>query len=250
MGKIIVLGSANAVAGLEQENTHLLFTAGERVVLVDCGSSPIPRLRRLGVDPLRLTDLILTHFHPDHVAGAPLLLMDLWLLGRREPLHVYGLADVTDRLQAMMDLYNWKRWPDFYPVVFHVLPAEEMTPVVADEALSVWASPVRHLIPTVGLRVQFHASGKAAAYSCDTEPCPAVVGLASGAQLLLHESAGQQTGHSSPAQAGEIARKAGVEALYLIHYDTTLEEAELTAAAAETFGKPVQLAKDFMEFEL
>jgi metal-dependent hydrolase (beta-lactamase superfamily II) len=38
------------------------------------------RLSKAGVDFNRLTDLILTHFHPDHVSGVPMLLMNMWLI--------------------------------------------------------------------------------------------------------------------------------------------------------------------------
>ncbi|MGZ8710174.1 MAG: MBL fold metallo-hydrolase, partial [Thermoanaerobaculia bacterium] len=35
-------------------------------VLVDCASNPVLQLKRAGVELEQITDLILTHFHPDH----------------------------------------------------------------------------------------------------------------------------------------------------------------------------------------
>ena len=91
MAQVIILGSSNAVADADHENSHLLIVGHERTVLVDCPSNPILRFERAGVDFNAVTDLVITHFHPDHVSGVPLFLMDMWLLGRSRPLAIYPL---------------------------------------------------------------------------------------------------------------------------------------------------------------
>ncbi|HET7011551.1 MAG TPA: MBL fold metallo-hydrolase, partial [Anaerolineales bacterium] len=92
---------------------------------------------------------------------------------------------------------------------------------------------------------------KVVAYSCDTEPTPAVVHLASGADVLLHESSGGGVGHSSAADAGAMAHQAEVGRLMLIHYPTIdLDEAALIREAQTTFAGRVELAHDFQEIEL
>jgi len=116
MPKLIILGSSNAVANENHENTHLAVVGREHFILVDCPGSPIARLHKAGLELNQLNDLILTHFHPDHVSGVPLLLMDLWLLGRQEPLNIYGLEYTLERVEKNLDLYHWSRWPDFFPV--------------------------------------------------------------------------------------------------------------------------------------
>ena len=150
----------------------------ERAILIDCVNNPILRLRRVGVDFNYLTDLILTHFHPDHVSGVPLLLMNMWLLGRRHPLDIYGLHHTLDRIEDLMGFYDWSNWPNFFPVVFHRLPQQDKTPVLESAEFRVTASPVCHLLPTIGLRFEVLQTGKSLAYSCDTEPCNQVVDLA------------------------------------------------------------------------
>lgn len=250
MPKLIVLGSSNAVADENHENTHMAVVGGGRFILIDCPGSPIARLRKAGLDPNQLSDLILTHFHPDHVSGVPLLLMDLWLLGRQAPLNIYGLDHTLERVEKNMDLYNWSRWPDFFPVNFTRLPEKEMSKVLENEEWRVFASPVQHLIPTIGLRIEFLEVAKSLAYSCDTEPCEQVVHLARGADLLLHEAAGPAQGHSGPLEAGRIARQAGAKRLFLVHYPTgEFDSASLVPAAAQAFNGPVALAQDFMEIQ-
>lgn len=248
MAKIIILGSSNAIPDEQHENTHLVIVGKEHTVLIDCVSNPILRLKQAKVDFDSLTDLILTHFHPDHVSGVPLLLMDMWLMGRKKPLSVYGLHHTLDRIEDLMGFYDWQNWPNFFPIIFHRLPMGERVPVLDSPEIQIYASSVQHLIPAIGLRVEFPKVGKVFAYSCDTEPCDAVVNLAAGADALLHESTGAGIGHSSAAQAGEIATRAKAASLYLIHYPTgTNDPRPFVAEAQKTFQGPVALAEDFME---
>lgn len=247
MSKVIILGSSNAVPTTDHENTHMVVVGRERMVLVDCVSNPILRLEKAGVDFNALTDLIVTHFHPDHVSGVPLLLMDMWLMGRRKPLNVYGLHHTLDRIEDLMGFYGWSEWPNFFPVAFCRLPGQEMTQVLDCPDFRIFSSPVRHLLPTVGLRFEFNHNNKTMAYSCDTEPCAQVVRLAAGVDVLIHEAAGAARGHSSAEQAGEIATRAEAAALYLIHYPTgKYASGDLVQEAGRTFQGAVTLAEDFM----
>jgi ribonuclease Z len=250
MPKVIILGSSNAIPTTDHENTHMVVIGTERMVLVDCVSNPILRLEKAGLDFNNLTDLVLTHFHPDHVSGVPLLLMDMWLMGRNKPLAIYGLHHTLDRIEDLMGFYGWAEWPDFFPVAFYRLPSQEMTTVIDCPDFKIYSSPVRHLLPTIGLRFEFNHTKKILAYSCDTEPCAQVIRLAEGADTLIHEAAGATRGHSSAAQAGEIASQAEVGKLYLIHYPTgKFANGNLIEEARLRYQGDVKLATDFMELE-
>lgn len=249
MGRLTILGSASAVPGEHQENTHLMVSVGSHTILIDCGSNPIQHLRRAGVSLESLTEIILTHFHPDHVSGLPLLLMGMWLMGRRTPIKIFSNSHTLERTKTMMALFDWQSWPDFYPVTFIEIENKEMCPVIVDEEFRLYASPVKHLIPTIGLRMEFPRTGMTIAYSSDTEPCSSVVNLAGKAEILIHEAAGASIGHSSPAQAAEIGNRAGAETLYLIHYPPEKDTQELMAEAQHVFGGRVILAKDFLKID-
>jgi ribonuclease Z len=247
MSRVIILGSSNAIPTTDHENTHMVVVGKERMVMVDCVSNPILRLEKAGLDFNDLTDLIVTHFHPDHVSGLPLLLMDMWLMGRRKSINVYGLHHTLDRVEDLMGYYGWADWPDFFPVAFYRLPMQEMTTVIDSSDFRIFSSPVRHLLPTIGLRFEFNHSNKTMAYSCDTEPCAQVVRLAAGADILIHESAGASRGHSSAEQAGEVANQAEVGKLFLIHYPTgKYASGDLVAEARRRYQGDVALAEDFM----
>ena len=247
MAKLIFLGTSNAIPDENHENTHMVVVGEKRTVLIDCVNSPILRFQKVGVDFNRLTDLILTHFHPDHVSGVPQLLMNMWLMGRRQPFGIHGLHHTLDRIEDLMGFYGWSEWPNFFPVAFYRLPAQDMIPVLECEEFRISAAPVQHFIPAIGLRIEFLKSNKVVAYSSDTEPCPQVHRLAQDADVLIHEASGALPGHSSAAQAGEAARLAGANSLYLIHYPTgQFASGDIVSEARQQFEGPVKLAEDYM----
>jgi ribonuclease Z len=251
MPKLVFLGTSNAIPDENHENTHMVLVGETRTILIDCVDSPILRLKKVGVEFNNLTDLILTHFHPDHVSGVPQLLMNMWLKGRRQPISIYGLHHTLDRIEDLMGFYGWSEWPNFFPVVFYRLPMQDMIPVLESDEFQISAVPVQHFIPTIGLRIKFIKSNKIIAYSCDTEPCPQVIRLAEGSDILIHEASGAIPGHSSAEQAGEAARKAEVGELYLIHYPTgEYSSGDPTAEAKKQFEGPITLAEDFMSLEI
>ena len=251
MAKMIILGSSNAVSGYGAENTHMVLVGEKRTVLIDSPLNPIVRLAKLGIHHEEITDLVVTHFHPDHISGVPLFLMDMWLRGRKAPLEIYGLAHALDRMENLMEAYLWETWPGFFPVTFNRLPSDELHLAMEFDEFNLYTSEVQHMIPTIGMRFEFKDSGKVLAYSCDTAPCDEVVRLAEDADLLIHEASGPFLGHSSSKQAAEIALKANAKDLCLIHYPTGEFWVESTLPdAKEIFSEKVFLAEDLMEIEI
>lgn len=251
MSNLIILGCSNAIPTVEHETTHFAIITPGRRMLVDCGTNPVVRLEQAGLDVNSLTDIILTHFHPDHVAALPLLLLDMWLMRREQPLMIHGLAYTIDRVETMMALFGWKKWPGFFPVNFNRVPDDDRSVVLDDDELRIFSSPVDHFLPNICLRIELKAEGKSIAYSCDTEPCQAVLDISKNVDILLHEAGGPIEGHSSAAQAGEVAQKVGAGSLYLIHYPTgRFADGDLVAEAGRNFSGKVRLAVDLLNIDL
>ncbi len=249
MARLVILGSASAVSDANHDNTHMVLDGTRGALLIDCASNPLVRLARAGIPLERLTDVITTHFHPDHVYGIPILFMNSWLLGRRNPLAIYGLHHTLERIEHLMESYGWGEWPDFFPVSFHRLPERENVQVLDNEDFQVICSPSVHLVPTIALRILIKKTGRVLVYTSDTTPCDAILRLANKADLLIHESTGATLGHSSARQAGTVATKAGVASLMLIHYPVECDLDQLAAEARTTFAGPIELAADFKEYE-
>jgi ribonuclease Z len=208
----------------------LAFSDAGSTVVVDCGGDVIQRIQAAGLDPLSLDALILTHEHPDHVGGFPLFMEKFWLAGREEPVAVYGIEAALGQARRAFETYDTSGWTTMPPIEWHAFGLREDEPVFANDVWQITASPGFHSVPCIGLRVVHRASEAVCAYSCDTRPSEKIAALARGAQLLVHEATGEGFGHSSAAQAAEIARQAQAERLVLVHlppgpHDESLAEA-------------------------
>ena len=246
MAKLIVLGSGAALADALRDNTYMVLQGQSSSVLVDCGGSPLHKLQSVGVDLDSLDALIVTHHHPDHVYGVPVLLLGLWLHGRKETFPIFGPQRTVRAISSVMDSLGWRDWPGGMPVDFHEVEMREGQRVIASPEFEITIAPVEHFVPTIAVRAMSRDTGGTIVYSSDTEPCEALARLAQGADLLFHEATGDYAGHSTPAQAGAMARRCGAGKLVLIHFSALESEFQSLRAAAEAeFEGPVELAKDF-----
>jgi ribonuclease Z len=246
MNRVLILGSSNAIPKLDQENTHLYIEAGEKKILVDCGDNPLVGMKRSGIDPNSITDLILTHFHPDHVGSLPNFLMGMWLEKRVQPLIVHVLEYTLDRAKALLGLFGWSEWRNMYPVSFNTVSEAQLSTIIKSKEIAVQAIPVVHLIPNIGLRFDF-SNNYSVVYTSDTEPCENVILLSKNADILIHEAAGPGKGHTSSEQAGKIAATAKVKKLFLIHYDQQSGVDALVNAAKQEFVGDVVAATDGLD---
>ncbi len=243
--RVVVLGTADAVATAERDNTFLVFDSPSGALLIDCAGSPAHKLLRSGVDPHHLRGAILTHAHPDHIYGLPSLIHHLHLTGRTEPLHIYALAETRRAAEGLLETLDLKK--GF--LVFHVIPEKEGYLLIEDDEYLLHTSPACHILPSVALRITSRISGRSLVYSSDTGPCPALVDLAQGADVLIHEASVMEPSkiHTTPWQAAELAERCGVGRLVLIHYPQALLD-DLQGTLIEVrkrYGGEVHLAEAY-----
>lgn len=249
--RLIILGSAAALTNASRDNTYMVIEGQESSILIDCGGSPLHKLQVVGVNLDTLDTLIVTHHHPDHIYGVPVLLLGLWLYGRQEPFHIFGPQRSLAAITSIMDALEWQDWPCTMPVVLHEVEMRAGYKVIESSEFEITTAPVEHRVPTIAVKVMSRETGRAVVYSSDTEPCEALARLAQGADILIHESTGDYAGHSTPAQAGAMARRCGVGKLVLIHFTALDSELDgLRQAAEAEFDGPVELAEDFAVYPL
>lgn len=224
-----LLGTGAAVSDPHRTTTMFSCTSGRDTLVVDCGGDVVQRLLAADIDLETISALIVTHEHPDHVSGFPLFMEKIWLAGRRKPIDVYGIRPAIDQARRVFETFDTASW-DLPELRWHEVALEEDAPVLESEAWHVTASPGRHAVPVVGLRIAAKETDSTITYSCDTEPCESIERLARSADLLVHEATGEAPGHSSARQAAEIARSAGAQRLVLVHLPPSLPFEELEAA--------------------
>lgn len=245
MAELLVLGSAASVPDAAHDTVGLVLREPGLAILIECGGSPLHKLARLDIQPEEIEAVVLTHRHADHVYGLPILIQGLWLDGRERPLPVYGPHQALDRARALLDLFGLAEREGMFSLEWHAVPLRTGRRVLEMGDLLITAAPGSHGDnETLALRFENQATKRAIVYSADTEPSGAVVSLACGAELLIHEATGDLPGHSSPAQAAEVAREAGVGQLVLIHYPVRGVDREGWRRRAAGFPGPVRLAQD------
>jgi len=243
MPVVHLLGTGAGVSGPERTTTMLAFESGGRSVVVDCGGDVVQRLMAAGVDPAGIEALIVTHEHPDHVAGFPLFMEKIWLLGRRHPIDVYGIRTALDQARRAWNAFHTGGWEGVPEIVEHEVRLEAGAPVLSNERWRITAAPGTHSVPVVGIRVEDAAGTGVCTYSCDTAKSDDITALARGADLLIHEGTGTvQGGHTTYVQAAEVARDAGARRLVLVHLPVGVRDEDL--AEARSVFADVTLGED------
>lgn len=253
------LGSSGAVPALRRDTTSIVFVGEGDAVLVDCGGSPTQKLLLAGVEPAALSRVVITHIHADHVYGLPSLVETLFLLGRKAPLHLACREEHEAPLRALLGVFRQLERPEIFPIVWEPVPARERFPLDDLGRFAITASPNAHgRMPNMAVRFQA-PGGPAVVYSSDTEPCEAVVTLARGAHTLIHEATYSERRtekrigvHSTAAEAGEIAARAGVSRLILAHIDVGHhgELESLRDEARARFPGEVEVARELVPYPL
>ena len=221
-----LLGTGAGASDPDRTTTMLAIEHGDLVVLVDCGGDAARGVQRAGLDPAALDAVVLTHEHPDHISGFPLLIEKMWLLGRRTPINVYGPAPTLTIARQLFGLFDTSRWEGLPPLVWHPVDLRPGARVLARPGFDLLAFPVDHPVPTIGLRAV--AGGAVLAYSCDTGPTPVLADLARDADLLVHEATGHLPGvHCSVEDACDTALDASAERLILVHAPVGASDADL-----------------------
>lgn len=210
----------------ERTTTMLAIAHDGHTLAVDCGGDLVHRLLAHGLDPVNIDGLFITHEHPDHVAGFPLFLTKLWLMGRTAPINVYGIPEALDQAMRCLAAFRTDSW-SLPELVRHDMCLESDSCVRVGGVFDLRLAPGVHGVPVPGVDVRIAGTTSRLTYSCDTEPCDAIRTLADNTDLLVHEANGAGPGHSSARQAAAVATACGAKRLILVHLPETPSDAEL-----------------------
>jgi ribonuclease Z len=108
--QLVFLGTAGATPTVERGSPGILLIRGGERILVDCGEGTQRQLMR-SVGLARIGTILLTHMHGDHYLGLPGLLKTYSLLGREEPLVLFGPSGLYETLRDAERLVGKPRFP-------------------------------------------------------------------------------------------------------------------------------------------
>ena len=246
---------------------------GDRVFLVDAGVGVERRLAAAGLPVNGVTAAFITHLHSDHVLGLPDLIFTSWLLGRTRPFPVYGpqgLAQMTEHLYAAFseDIRVRTEGLEHESRDGYRVEVREIEPsVVYDSAaVRVTAFLVNHGEWRQAYGYRFDTPGRSIVLSGDTRPSEALVRMATGVDVLIHEvqpsdstlhpphrsatdwASYVRAYHTTALQLGELAARARPKLLIVYHSGRRDAADRILADIRRSFSGPVSMAADLQRF--
>jgi ribonuclease BN (tRNA processing enzyme) len=240
--EVLILGSGGWMPTEQRETACVLLRRDDHALLLDAGTG----VRRLAANAALLEgvarlDVVLTHFHLDHVCGLsylPALQIGarIWAPGD----WLYGSPS-----EALLE-------PLRQPPI-SAFPAAELGQVhelvagrqqIGDFTVTARAQ-LRHWAPTAGLRVD-----DAIALMTDTAYDPDGAQLARNVAHLLHEAWSPSSaprsadGDATGRDAGRIAAAANVDQLTLIHLNPLLDDHRAVLEDARAVAPHARLGED------
>jgi len=202
--KIIMLGSGNPNPSPSQSGSSVAIVVNDTPYIVDFGPGLIrkaaamsPRFggKIVGLDVKNIKRAFLTHLHSDHTTGYPDLILTPWVMGRDEPLEVYGPEGINNMTNHILKAYeediryrlygsepaNNQGWR----VNSHEFTKEGV--IYEDGNIKVEAFPVNHGTWPNAWGFRFTTPDKIIVISGDSSPTEKIIEYASGADILIHE---------------------------------------------------------------
>ena len=169
-------------------------------ILLDCPPGATKKLIRMGVSPLEITDVLVTHFHADHYFDLPFL-----LLAR------YKKTEAPLRLHCPQE--GRRIVPQLLTLAYPDIPLKTV-PVTFDHndrfeagAYAVERRPMVHGEKEQCYGYILKRDGLAVGFSGDTAPCPALEAMAGDCRHLVLEC----------TLSTDNKKHMGVEALFSLH---------------------------------
>jgi ribonuclease Z len=233
---VTFLGTRDAAVRPGTFTSSQLVTLGDTDVLVDAGLGSAAQLARAGLGPDELEAIVLTHWHPDHVAGLPNLLRRGWS-GGTVPKVFAPPPPATAGLWRRLKAHGMAR-------ILARLDVIEVGETIELGALRLEAFATAHGTPSRGWRFSEADGGdRVVVIPGDSRPTTEIAERAAGADLLVFEATfldrdrerAMQSSHATAYEAGVLAREAGVGALALTHLSARYPRAEVAAEAQLAF---------------
>ncbi len=103
--KIIFLGTGSAIPTKKHNHPAMLIQFKGENILVDCGEGTQRQFRIANLNVCKITKILITHWHADHILGIPGLLQTLMLSGYNKKLEIYGPKGTKKMMQIYQSLF-------------------------------------------------------------------------------------------------------------------------------------------------
>jgi ribonuclease BN (tRNA processing enzyme) len=157
--------------------------------LIDCGATSLVAMNKLAIDRNAIDVIFISHFHADHVAGVPFLILEAnYVTKRKRPLTIVGPPGLKTRFPEVME----GGFPGTGSMELNFpLHLVELEIGKRSEIGAVGVTPF-HVVhddragPCLGFR--FEIEGKVIAFSGDTEWTDVLIEIGREADLFICEA--------------------------------------------------------------
>ena len=144
MISITVLGTAGMAPTRERNTAGILAQVESEGILFDCGEGIQRQMKIAGISVTKVTHILLSHWHGDHVFGLPGLLQSMGASEYSRILHIFGPKGTKKRFQDMVRLFGLSsqlkiKVEDAFSGVIH-----------ENRFFTLSAEPLEHDIPCLG----------------------------------------------------------------------------------------------------
>jgi ribonuclease BN (tRNA processing enzyme) len=277
--RLLLLGTAGGPRPRATRSaSSQVVVVNDTAYIIDCGNGVARQLVAASVPLRAIRSVFVTHHHSDHNADYGTLLLLAWTAGLATPVDTWGPPPLQRITQTFFDMsvtdidarIHDEGRPDLRPLV-HAHELHAGGDVLEDRNVKVTAAVVDHPPMALAFAYRFDAADRSIVISGDTRPSDAVIALARGADVLVHEAMMPSavdrlvanvpnasdlkrsilSHHTAAEDAGRVAQAAGVGTLVLSHLvpaeDPTLPEEAWIEAARRSFRGRVILGRDLLE---
>jgi len=138
--KLNFLGTGSMIPTAKRSHTAILLTYKNENILIDCGEGTQRQFKIAKISPSKLTRILLTHWHGDHILGLPGLLQTLGMNNYRKTLNIYGPRRTKLYFHLLKKLINISIKTEIHEVSNKVLDTKEF---------EIQALPMTHGTPTL-----------------------------------------------------------------------------------------------------
>jgi ribonuclease BN (tRNA processing enzyme) len=277
--RLILLGTKGGPRpGRTRHAPSLVVLIDDVPYVVDCGDGVASQLTRAGVPLTGLRHVFITHHHSDHTADYGNLLLLGWGAGLKTRVDCHGppgLARMTEQFFEMHAADIGTRIADEGRVDLRKLVfVDERRAnglVLEDERVRVTSAVVHHPPVRPAFAYRFDGPDRSIVISGDTSPSKSLIGLARGADVLVHEALYVPgidallkkvpnasnlrqhllASHTTTEDVGRVAAEAGVKTVVLTHLVPgdmpSITDAMWAAGVKKHFKGRVVVGRDLLE---
>ncbi len=107
--EITFLGTSSMVPTKERNQSALFIKYKNEGILVDCGEGTQRQFKQKGIPLTKITKILITHWHGDHVFGLPGVMSTLGSQEYSKTLEIYGPKGTKNHIESMFKAFIFDR---------------------------------------------------------------------------------------------------------------------------------------------